>query len=64
MLSSFFTSLDMYGHPIGVYLHGQSSHKTKLGSLATLLSIILIFFNTVQLLRDFQTKDRQVDSYQ
>ena len=56
--------LDLYGHPIGVNLHGESVYRTKLGSFVSLLTYALILFNLVKLLSDFRSKDNQIDSYQ
>ena len=53
MSSGMLTVLDMYGHPITIKHQGQSVYRTKLGSLVTLLTYVLIVINSVDLYSDF-----------
>ena len=41
MIKKIVNVLDFYGKPIGVNYKGQSSYKTKVGALMSLLTIAL-----------------------
>ena len=58
------TMLDLFGHPVGVNLHGQPMFRTKLGSFVSVLTYALILFNLVNLIIGYQSKSAQKESYQ
>jgi len=37
-----FVSMDMFGHPVGVHYKGDSSYRTKVGSLFTLFAYMIV----------------------
>jgi len=37
-----FVSMDMFGHPVGIHYKGDSSYRTKVGSLFTLIAYMII----------------------
>ena len=39
MIKKIVNTFDIYGEPIGVNYRGQSSYKTKVGTLMSLLTI-------------------------
>ena len=49
MLESALTSLDMYGHPIGVHYNGDSMFRTRLGAIVSVFTYALIILNFVDL---------------
>ena len=48
-LGDFITSLDIFGHPIGINYRGEGTFKTLLGSFCTVLITVLMTINTVTL---------------
>ena len=56
MLLGFLTALDIYGHPIGLHYKGDSTYKTRLGSLVTLLTYALLLVNLIGLIKKFVNK--------
>jgi hypothetical protein len=42
MLSRFVKSLDLYGHPISLSFKGETTHKTLLGGVFTILANVLV----------------------
>ena len=62
MFLKFLTGLDIYGHTVGVHYHGDSSFKTGFGAVLSLISLILIMFNTLGLFNAFITKEDQKES--
>ena len=61
--SGTLTMFDIYGHPIGVNLNGSEAYKTKLGTLMTLATYVLIIVNTVNIWTEFVTRSGQKESY-
>ena len=55
---SFLTSLDIFGHPIGVHFKNESSYKTKLGAFFSLAVSILILITFLSLLKVFNNGER------
>ena len=55
------TALDIYGHPIGVHLQGDSNYKTRLGSLMTILTYALMLVNFIDLVSQYSDKSAQVE---
>jgi hypothetical protein len=41
MFKKLTNALDIYGQPIGVNYKGESSYKTKVGALMSLITIVL-----------------------
>jgi len=41
---AYFKSWDMFGHPVGLSIHGEDEFKTHYGSIATLLLTIYMIF--------------------
>ena len=41
MINKIVNLLDIYGQPVGVNYKGESSYKTKVGALMSLLTITL-----------------------
>ena len=62
MFLKFIKSLDIYGHQVGVHYRGDSSFKTGIGAFLTLLSLFLIFSNTLGLFVSFISKEDQKES--
>ena len=55
-LSNAMNSLrgyDMYGHPIGVNYRGSETYGTVLGSVFSLLTLVLVCINTAKLTTSF-----------
>ena len=49
-LGDFITSLDIFGHPIGINYRGEGTFKTLLGSFCTVVITVLMTINTVTLM--------------
>ena len=55
MSQGVLTKFDIYGHRIGVNHQGQEVYNTKLGSLLTLFTYVLILTNSIKLTLEFTT---------
>ena len=53
MTTKVLSTFDIYGHPIGVHHQGETLYKTRLGSLFTILTYVLIIINMVDLVTKF-----------
>ena len=56
MMNGVLTALDFYGHPINVLYQGEPVYKTRLGSLCTLVTYVLILINLSALVTQFLDK--------
>ena len=56
---NFLTSLDIYGHPVGVLFKGSSVYQTRLGALITLITYMLMLFNLQTLFSAFLDGSKQ-----
>ena len=55
----FLKSLDMYGHPIGVLYKGDTRHRTWLGCVCSILTMLFILLFASQALLAMATKTSQ-----
>ena len=54
--TKFFKSLDIYGRPVRLMIHGNEFWRTELGSIFTLCTyIIVIIFGTTTMIRFLST---------
>ena len=58
-ISEFFTSFDIYGHPIGVHYKGSDTFQTRMGALCTLITYVLMTVNFISLVKAFQDGSKQ-----
>ena len=56
MTKGVLTALDIYGHPINVLYKGDPVYRTRLGSLFTLVTYILILVNFGALMKQWVDK--------
>ena len=63
-IGKFFTSLDIFGHPIGVRYKGKETFQTQLGALCTLIAYILMAFNCYTMTSQFLDNSKQVEKVQ
>ena len=62
-LSGLTSGLDFYGHPVGVHYRGSGAFSTKLGALCSLITVVLILINTVDIWKRFVYKTDQSESF-
>ena len=62
-LSSLLASLDIYGHQVGVHYKGEDAYKTKFGGLLTLITYVLVFIQTLNLITDFVEHSAQTEKF-
>ena len=55
--------IDLYGYPIGLNYKGSGSFSTILGSLCSILTIVLIAINTVSIGTKFMDHSDQTEFY-
>ena len=55
---------DIYGHNIGVHYKGSDSFKTRLGAFITLITYLLISYNSERLLVAFKDGSKQEEKTQ
>ena len=58
------SGIDLYGHPIGVHYNGSGTFSTILGSLCSIVTLVLIAINTVNLCTKFVDHSDQTEFYQ
>ena len=63
-LGDFITSLDIFGHPIGINYRGEETFKTRLGSLFTIVITVLMTINTVTLMTAYRDNSKLETSTQ
>ena len=63
-IGEFLLGLDMYGHAIGVHYRGRDAFKTKLGTVVTLATYVLMTVNMVSLLTAFKDGSMQEEKSQ
>ena len=56
--------LDFYGHSVGVHYRGSGTYKTKFGALCSLLTVVLVLMNTVDVFDKFIYNTGQTVFYQ
>ena len=62
-MSGLTSGLDFYGHPVGVHYRGSGSYSTKLGALCSIITVLLIVINTLDIWTKFIHKTDQTEFY-
>ena len=60
-LESFIVSFDRFGKGISVEYKGDDEYKTRLGTLVTIATYVLIAINLVNLVTAFQDNSKQIE---
>ena len=63
-VGSKLTSIDLFGHPIGVHYKGSGNFRTILGSICSVVTLVLIAINTLSISTKFVDHSDQSEFYQ
>ena len=62
-MSGLASGLDFYGHPVGVRYRGSGAYSTKLGALCSLITVVLVLINMVDIWKKFVNKTDQSEFF-
>ena len=57
------SGLDLYAHPVGVNYRGSETYGTILGSVCSLLTLVLVCINAAKLIGSFADHSDQSEFY-
>ena len=61
--SSLLVGLDIYGHQVGVHYKGDDAYRTKFGGMLSLITYVLVFIQTLNLITDFVEHSAQTEKF-